>query len=289
MAARLSIPTLGTFVSPFVRLVLISPSQPRKTTAAFSRLYAPSSFSLLAGRSLSRCRPSHCHALAPSICLSLPISSPISFSFSLLIRLAAASVSASRRAALEAIRSSCFPLARSRARSSPSFQLFVSYFIPRRLSALHSSLFPTIQLQPASLARSRDSPATEETTHVCALPLPCSHTTALLLVQRYFMQIRSTEFRSALQCRGSIEKSQDHPWAWIYVGGKRWFIVNTNEKEKREEFRQRREKREEIRHFHENEKLEYYHIITLRNFETVKLVPVIESEINWVEFMICAF
>ena len=30
-------PTLATFVSPFVRLVLILPSRPRKTTAAFSR------------------------------------------------------------------------------------------------------------------------------------------------------------------------------------------------------------------------------------------------------------
>ena len=135
-----------------------------------------------------------------------------SFSFSLSISLAAASVSAPRRAALEVTQSSCFPLARSRARSSPSFQLFVSYFVPHRLSALHSSLFLTIQLQPASLASSRDSPATEETTHVCALPLSCSHTTALLLIQRYFMQIRSTEFHSVLQCRDSLEKSRDHPW-----------------------------------------------------------------------------
>lgn len=81
------------------------------------------------GRSRSRRRPSHCHALAPSIYLSLPIfllpPSLNSFSFSLFIRLAAASVSAPRAApALEVTRSSCFPLARSRARSSPSFQLF---------------------------------------------------------------------------------------------------------------------------------------------------------------------
>lgn len=114
---------------------------------------------------------------------------------------AAASVSAPRRVGAGGnTRSSCFPLARSRARSSPSFQLFVSYFVPHRLSALHSSLFPTIQLQPASLASSRDSPATEETTHVCALPLSRSHTTALLLIQRYFMQIprHRIPFRSTM-------------------------------------------------------------------------------------------
>lgn len=221
MAARLNIPTLGTFFNPFVRFVLISPSQPRKTTAAFSRVYAPPSFSLLTSRSHSRLRPSHCHALALSIYLSLLIFPHLVFLLPLdppcrSIRLH----TAPRCAALEVTQSSCFPLARSRAHSSPSFQLFVSYFVPHRLSALHSSLFLTIQLQPASLASSRDSPATEETTYVCALPLSCSHTTALLLIQRYFMQIRSMEFHSVLQCRDSFEKSRDHPFGFEFAFAK---------------------------------------------------------------------
>lgn len=67
-------PTLGTFVNPFVRLILISPSQLRKTTAAFLR-----------ARRLPHTSPidlSHAHlflaaslSLLPSI--SLP---PLSFS-----------------------------------------------------------------------------------------------------------------------------------------------------------------------------------------------------------------
>lgn len=93
MAARLSIPTSGTFVSPFVRLVLISPSQPRKTTAAFPRLHAPPFF-LAPRRPISLALPSFPLSRSRSFHRS------IFFSFSLsILRLAAASVSAPRRAA----------------------------------------------------------------------------------------------------------------------------------------------------------------------------------------------
>lgn len=240
MAARLSIPTLGTFVSPFVCLVLISPSQPRKTTAAFSRLYAPSSSSLFAGWSFSRRRSSRCHALAPSICLSLPIFPPhLSFSLSLSIRLAAASVSAPRCAALEVTRSSCFPLARSRARSSPSFQLFVSYFVPRCLSALHSSLFPH---HPSTTCFSREEPRfsrdRRNDTRIRAPSPPIPYNSPPSLVQRYFMQIlrhripfRFTMPRFSRKITGSsVGLNSRSRMTWKY-----WFnIIASNEKKRGE-------------------------------------------------------
>jgi len=100
-------PTLGTFVNPFVRLILISPSQLRKTTAAFLR-----------ARRLPHTSPidlSHAHLfLAASLSLLPSISLPPLSFFSphysswtqRSIRLCTT---------VEVTRYSCFPLARSRA------------------------------------------------------------------------------------------------------------------------------------------------------------------------------
>lgn len=245
MAARLSIPTSGTFVSPFVPLVLISPSQPRKTTAAFSRLYAPPSFSLLA-------RPI---SLAPP---SFPLSSSRSFYLSISSDLSPSPHSPSPSPSLSTPPQHPSPRAARCARvggntvqllPSRSFARSFLSVIPAvrfrtlsraRLSALHSSLFPAVQLQPASLASSRDYPATEETTHVwCALPLSRSHITALLLIQRYFMQILGTEFRSALQCRPPFSRKIAGLSVSLNSSHSRKTrqdvaIVNPNEEKKRE-------------------------------------------------------
>lgn len=155
-------PTLGTFVNPFVRLILISPSQLRRTTTAFLR-----------ARRLSHTSPadlSHAYLFFTASLLLLPSVSlpPLSFFFPHSFSWTQRSIRLCTT--VEVTRYCCFPLAHSRVRSSPSFQLFVSYFVLRCLSALRSSLSTTIQLQPDPLARSRDSPATEETTHVCTLP-----------------------------------------------------------------------------------------------------------------------
>lgn len=114
-------PTLGTFVNPFVRLILISPSQLRKTTAAFLR-----------ARRLPRTSPadlSHAHLFLAASLLLLPSVSlpPLSFFFPHYFSWTQRSIRLC--ATVEVTRYSCFPLARSRARSSPSFQLFVSYFV----------------------------------------------------------------------------------------------------------------------------------------------------------------
>lgn len=105
-------PTLGTFVNPFVRLILISPGQLRKTTAAFlraRRLRRTTSTSSLSPSSLSRFAS---RSRFFSIRLSSP---PLSFLFSPLYFSDAASVSEPR---WRQHGTSCFPLARSRARSS---------------------------------------------------------------------------------------------------------------------------------------------------------------------------
>lgn len=195
-------PTLGTFVNPFVRLILISPSQLRRTTAAFLRARRLSHTSLA--------DLSHAYIFLTASLLLLPSVSlpPLSFFFPHYFSWSQRSIRLC--ITVEVTRYSCFPLARSRVRSSPSFQLFVSYFVSRCLSALRSSLSTTIQL-PDPLARSRDSPATEETTHVCTLPSPSNfiHIPLLLdLAISYADSWQRILFRSIIP-RGSVGKLQN--------------------------------------------------------------------------------
>lgn len=213
MAARLSIPTLGTFVSPFVRLVLISPSQPRKTTAAFSRLYAPPSSSLLAGRSHSRRRPSHCHALASSICLSLPIF-PHLF---LLLPLDPPQPQhpSPHRAALEleVTHGPAASLSLVRAlvplrHSSCSFRtLSLTVYPPCiRLSSPPSSYNLLLSRAAAILPRPKRRHTYARSLSPGPIQQPSFSSSGILC------RFRGTEFHSALQCRGSLEKSRDRLW-----------------------------------------------------------------------------
>lgn len=145
-------------------------------------------------------------ALAPSLRSFLPLSRSLPPSLSLptsLICLIVISVFA-----VEAPQSSCFPPARSRAHSSPSFQLFVSSH--RRLSASRvyrlSSLI--VQLQPA---RSCDSPATRDT---FALSSRSPHLAINLLPHDLAVHRWTISFRRS--CRNVTVLSKDQVWPRDY-------------------------------------------------------------------------
>lgn len=104
-------PTLGTFVNPFVRLILISPSQLRKTTAAFLRARRLPHTSPI-GLSHARLFLAASLSLLPSISLFLPSLSPPP---SPPLFLMDSTQHPSLCTTVEVTRYSCFPLARSRA------------------------------------------------------------------------------------------------------------------------------------------------------------------------------
>jgi len=155
-------PTLDTFVSPFVRLVLISPSRARKTTAAFSRR-----LSLAAGRSRSsrpRCLPlaASPHSSPPPLAGDLPpsLSLPPSWSAS------SQHPSPDRGGGTTVQLLSSRSFARSFLSVIPAVGFVVASY--RRLSASRYRL-RSLTVQPESLARGCDSPAGFPRDYACAI------------------------------------------------------------------------------------------------------------------------